>query len=44
MRERKESLRNDKQRDLLIQLAKTMGDSDAKDNRSFFDKVKDVIS
>ena len=34
----------DKQRDLLIQLAKTMGDSDAKDNRSFFDKVKDVIS
>lgn len=34
----------DKQRDLLIELAKTMGDHDAKDNRSFFDKVKDAIS
>ena len=34
----------DKQRDLLIELSKTMGDADAKDNRTFFDKVKDVIS
>lgn len=34
----------DKQRELLIELAKTMGDPDAKDNRSFFEKVKDVIS
>lgn len=34
----------EKQRDLLIELAKTMGDPDAKDNRSFFDRVKDAIS
>ncbi|HHT20656.1 MAG TPA: molecular chaperone DnaJ [Tissierellia bacterium] len=34
----------EKQRDLLIELSKTMGDADAKDNRTFFDKVKDVIS
>lgn len=34
----------EKQKDLLIELAKSMGDADAKDHRSFFDKVKDVIS
>lgn len=34
---------NERQKELLIELSKSMGDSDAKDKRSFFDKVKDAI-